>query len=121
MAIKETKSKMENILYINSFNPQSYILKLPRDQSSLLLALKTRTVKGIRSDYGDLFLDNKCPLPGCSEPDSQPHTLRCRVLQDTVRKPSTVTYGDVFSPNLLEAVKRFSLILEARDSFLTSG
>ena len=55
MAIKETKSKMDNILYQNSFNHQPYILRLPRDQSSLLLALRTRTYRGIRSDSGDLF------------------------------------------------------------------
>ena len=71
-----------------------------------------------------MFLDEKCPLPGCSEPDSLPHILRCRVLQDRVRDPSTVSYGDVFSPDLTvqqEAVQRFSLILEARASFETSG
>ena len=71
-----------------------------------------------------MFLDKKCPLPGCSEPDSLPHTLRCRVLQDKVREPSTVSYGDVFSPDLTvqqEAAKRFSLILEARASFENSG
>ena len=124
MSIKETKSKMENILYLSSFNPQPYILRLPKDQSSLLLALRTRTIRGIRSDYGDMFLDKKCPLPGCSEPDSLPHTLRCRVLLDKVREPSTVSYGDVFSPDLTvqqEAAKRFSLILEARASFENSG
>ena len=56
--------------------------------------------------------------------DSLPHTLSCRVLQDKVMKPSTVTNGDMFSPDLTvqqEAVLRFSLILLARDSFLICG
>ena len=92
---------------------------MPRDQSSLLLALRTRTVRGIRSDFGDMFLDKKCPIPGCSAPDSLSHTLSCRVLQDNVGEPSTVTYGDLNVQR--EAVLRFSQILEARDSFLTSG
>ena len=71
-----------------------------------------------------MYLDKKCPLPGCSDPDSLPHTLSCRVLQDKVVEPSTVSYSDVFSPDLTvqqEAVKRFSLILEARASFENSG
>ena len=124
MVIKETKSKMENILHLNSFNPQPYILRLPRDQSSLLLALRTRTVRGIRSNFGNMFLDKKCPLPGCSALDSLPHTLACRVLQGSVTEPSIVQYGDIFSPDLTvqrEAVARFSRILEARDTILTIG
>ena len=124
IAIEETKSKMDNILYQNSFNPQPYILRLPRDQSSLLLALRTRTYRGIRSDSGDLFPSKECPLPGCSALDSLPHTLACKVLLGSVTEPSSVQYGDVFSPDLMvqrEAVARFSLILEARDTILTSN
>ena len=124
MAIKETKSKMDSILYLDSYKPQPYILTLPRDQSSLLLALRTRTFRGIRSDFGDMFPSKECPLPDCSEPNSLPHTLTCRVLQGSVTEPSTVQYGDVFSPDLTvqrEAVARFSRILEARDTILTIG
>ena len=106
------------------FPKRESILNLPRDQSSLLLALRTRTYRGIRSDFGDLFPSKECPLPGCSALDSLPHTLACRVLQGSVTEPSSVKYGDVFSPDLTvqrEAVARFSLILEARDTILTSG
>ena len=85
VAIKETKTKMDNISYEHSFNCQPYIHTLTRAQSSLLLALRTRTVRGIRSDYGDMFPDKQCPLPGCSEPDSLPHTLACQVLVGTDR------------------------------------
>ena len=28
-----------------------------KEQSSLLLALRTRTVRGIRSDFGEIFMD----------------------------------------------------------------
>ena len=42
--IKESKTKMDNISYMNSFLPQSYLLTMTREQSSLMLALRTRTL-----------------------------------------------------------------------------
>ena len=65
MLIKETKSKMDNIMYLSTFKPQPYISSQTREQSSLTLALRTRTVRGIRTDFGDMYLDKPCPLPGC--------------------------------------------------------
>ena len=121
MNIKESKSKMDNISYLNSFKILPYMESMTREQSSLLLALRTRTVRGIRTDYGDLYLDKGCPLPGCPEADSLPHTLTCRVLQEAVQEPSLVQYGDVFSldTNVQQlAVDRFALLLEARDKIL---
>ena len=112
---------MDNISYLNSFKILPYLESMTREQSSLLLALRTRTVRGIRTDYGDLYLDKGCPLPGCSEADSLPHTLTCRVLQEAVQEPSLVQYGDVFSldTNIQQlAVDRFALLLEARDKIL---
>ena len=101
MSVKETKSKMDNIMYLNSFKPQPYIVSQSREQSSLLLALRTRTVRGIRTDFGDMYLDKTCPLPGCQETDSLSHVLTCRVLQaagPSVQTARHVQYGDVFSP-----------------------
>ena len=69
MDIKETKTKMDNISYMNSFLPQSYLLSMTREQSSLMVALRTRTLRGIRSDFGNMYVDKQCPLPGCQEPD----------------------------------------------------
>ena len=101
ISVKETKSKMDNIMYINSFKPQPYIVSQSREQSSLLLAPRTRTVRGIRTDFGDMYLDKTCPLPGCQETDSLSHVLTCRVLQaagPSVQTARHVQYGDVFSP-----------------------
>ena len=123
LSIKETKTKMDNISYENNFNCQPYMHTLTRAQSSLLLALRTRTVRGIRSDYGDMFPDKQCPLPGCSEPDSLPHTLACQVLVGTDRELSLVQYGDVFSnsvPVQQQAVARFEELLQTRERILES-
>jgi len=50
---KETKSKMDNLEY-DSFTLQSYLTSplFTAKQALLLLALRTRTVRGIRSDFG---------------------------------------------------------------------
>ena len=88
------------------------------DTRCLLMALRTRTVRGIRSDFGDMFPNKECPLAGCSQPDSLPHTLACQVLLAAVPEPSAVQYGDVFSDNVAvqeAAVTRFALLLEARE------
>ena len=63
MAIKETKTKMDNIMYTNSFMPQPYMMNWTREQASLMLALRTRTVRGIRTDFGKMFLSSTW-LPG---------------------------------------------------------
>ena len=112
---------MDNISYTNCYQTQPYIKVLSREKSSLLLALRTRTVRGIRSDYGDLFPSKECPLAGCSEPDSLPHTLACQVLLGAVTEPSLVKYGDVFSSSVAVqevAVSRFGQLLEARERIL---
>ena len=122
LAIRETQTKMGHISYDNSFNCQPYMHTLTRAQSSLLLALTTLTVRGIRSNYGDTFPDKQCPLPGCSEPDSLPHTLACQVLVGTDRDLSLVQYGDVFSNTAAAAaaVARFKELLLTRARILES-
>ena len=120
MSVKETKSKMDNIMYTSSFKPQPYISSLTREQSSLTLALRTRSVRGIRTDFGDMYLDKTCPLTGCQDTISLSHVLTCRVLQAAVRtgEPAVpVQYGDVFSDcqeTQAAAVARFSQLLETR-------
>ena len=66
-------TKFEKVQCMNSplFNSES---------SKLLLALRTRTVNGIRSDFRGLFVDFKCPLK-CGEDDKLQHILECAVLK----------------------------------------
>jgi hypothetical protein len=121
IAIKETKTKMDNLSYLDSFSPQPYLDILTRKQSSLLMALRTRTVRGIRTDFGDLFPSKQCPLPGCLEPDSLSHTLVCQVLVGADSQHSLVQYGDVFSSSVAvqqQAVARFEVLLEIRERLL---
>ena len=107
---------MDNLSYLDSFRPQPYLDILTRKQSSLLMALRTRTVRGIRTDFGDLFPSKQCPLPGCLEPDSLSHTLVCQVLVGADSQ-----HGDVFSSSVAvqqQAVARFEVLLEFRERLL---
>ena len=79
------------------------------------------TVRGIRSEFGNMYPNKQCPLPGCSEPDSLPHTLGCQVLLGAVPGQLEVQYGDVYSDSVAVqevAATRFALLLEARESIL---
>ena len=86
--------------------------------SSLLLALRTRTVRGIRSDFGDMFLDKQCPIENCLELDSLPHLLTCRELQGEVPRSPEVQYSDVYSVDLqkqLAVTELYSRLLAVRE------
>ena len=63
---------MDNIWYLNNYKTLGYMQSFSREQSSLLLILRTRTVRTIRSDFGEMFLDKHCPLTNCLDLDPPP-------------------------------------------------
>ena len=87
--IKVTKSKMNGIQYTDSLDLQSNLQSplFTREEASLLLALRTRTVRGVRSNSGDMYPDKACPMDGCSEPDSFQHNLVCTALAPAQPSP----------------------------------
>ena len=97
-------------------------LKSPRFQqkkSSLLFALRTRTVRGIRSDFGGQYQDKECPLPGCSHPDTLANLLTCPIIRDRLgaTDATIVAYEDVFSQDigcLRKATDVYEKILDIR-------
>ena len=75
---------------LNIFNNES---------AKLLLALRTRTVDGIKNDFRGIFTENKCPF-SCDSTDTLQHLLECSVLRqqhvsDNVLQ-NNVSYIDVF-------------------------
>ena len=81
---------------------KSEYLKSPlfnSESSELLLALRTRTVNGIKNDFRGLYTDIKCPL-NCGEDDLTKHIMECTVLKSrhssTEISNSYVKYDDVF-------------------------
>ena len=87
-----------------------------------MLALRTRPLRGIRTDFGNMYVDKECPVPGCQDQDSIPHLLACQALQVAVPDgTSVVQYGDVFGScperqNL--AIARFSQLVRNRTELL---
>ena len=113
---------MDGITYSGPFTLQANMLRDLFDEktTSLLLALRTRTVRSIQSNFGEMFPDKSCPLEGCSLPDSLGHILACTVLTGTAQS-STVQYSHVFSGDLQlqwEATTHYSQLLEAREALL---
>ena len=66
----------------------------------LLLALRTRTVRGVKTDFRGMFNDVKCPL-GCAHTDTIPNILICPAIlaqfqtSDAVKE--TVKYNNIYT------------------------
>ena len=74
--------KVKHIEY-ESYQIQPYIgcCELNNHQVSLLMALRSGMVRGIKSNFSSMYNGNiTCPLPSCTEKDSQSHLLKCASL-----------------------------------------
>ena len=115
---------MENLEY-KTFTLQPYLNspQFTSEEASLLLALRTRTVRGIRSDFGQMYPDKQCPMPGCEEQASLSHTLDYGVIRGELEDVdfSGVGLVDVFSSNI-EAQKKvvgvYGTVLDMRERIL---
>ena len=103
---KGKHSKMEHNVY-KKLELQNY-MKSPffdKEASTMLLALKTRTVRGIKNDFKGMFTDLDCPL-GCGSIDTLQHILTCKVLQGQIRSNSITTnkvqFSDIFCENIVK-------------------
>ena len=111
--------KFESAPYLNSplFN---------NDSRSLLLALHTRTVRGIRSDYGGLYPNKTCPL-GCGETDNLRNILTCTVLKQYHTSSEVtngnISYEDIFSSDICkqkQVTEVYEQLLKIRNEILSS-
>jgi hypothetical protein len=122
--------KMKNLKYVK-LQTQSYMSSpmFSQKQASLLMAIRTRTVRGIRSDFGGMFPSKKCPLQDCSDEDTLPNILKCRVLKakcdiKMLESLDRVKYIDVFSDCIdkqKEAITTYGQMLETRQRLLESS
>ena len=125
--LQQTHSKMDNLQY-DKFEASIYLTspQFTFDNASLLLALRTRTVRGIRNDFGGLYPDKTCPL-GCGEMDTLQNILTCAVLkQKHVSKDmstSEMQYEDIFSSNIVkqqQVTELYRQLLDVRNNILNS-
>ena len=126
--MKQKHSKMRNIEY-TTFEVQDY-LKSPlftSDNRSTLYALRTRTVRGIRSDFGQMYQDQSCPL-GCGDRDTLPNILTCDILKNKSQSESPATncvkFEDIFCNDVVkqkEITQLYSQLLKVREEILNSS
>ena len=92
--LKADHSKMKNLEY-KKFELAKYLNSplFDRQSAQLLLALRTRTVNGIKTDFRSMYADVNCPL-GCNHTDTIPNVLTCPVIQTQVQT-SDMALGDV--------------------------
>ena len=88
-----------------------------REEASDLMALRTRTVRGIRGDFRGMYPDTTCPLPGCVEEDTLPHILECQVLARRQEIDMlAVSYTDVFSEDIRKQKQTITTYRELLDT-----
>ena len=96
------------------------------DNAKLLLALRTRTVNGIRADFGNMFTTQFCPLCG-EHLDTLPNLLTCEPLRTQQRTGDvsrySVSYSDVYSSDVFrqkEITELYTELLRTRDELINS-
>ena len=123
---KENHSKMNGLIY-EKLERSEYLCSplFNSDNVKLLLALRTRTVKGIKNDFRGMFPDNLCPL-SCNSPDTLRHVLECVILQQRHVSQSVsasdIRYEDVFSEDITkqkQATQLYSELLEIRNNLVS--
>ena len=79
--LKENHSKMSGLVYDKLEQAKYFSSPLFNNESAkLLLALRTRTVNGIKNYFRGLFTENMCPF-SCDSTDTLQHLLECSVLR----------------------------------------
>ena len=111
--------KLEISNYMNS-------LIFTSENTKLLLALRTRTVNGIRTDFKSMFSTLLCPL--CDvHLDTLPNLLQCDLLRAKRRADATsrnnVTFNDIYSSDIRkqkEITELYSDFLRIREEVMKS-
>ena len=118
---------MDKISY-DKFEMSSYLNSplFSSDDMKVLLALRTRTVEGIKNDFRGMFPDILCPL-SCGSDDTIEHILECTVLRtehiSDILSQGDVQYQDIFSSDTMkqkQATELFKQLLEVRNNLLNS-
>ena len=82
------------------------------------MALRTKTVRGIKSDFRGMFPDLLCPL-GCGNNDTLPNIMTCSVLQNKFRSDAilsgNVKYEDIYSTDVTKQKQFTDLYLQLID------
>ena len=125
--MQQSHSKVKEIQY-HQLELMQY-LKSPiftTENMKLLLALRTRTVNGIRADFSGMFSSTLCPLCG-EHLDSLENLLKCETLKSNMRtnsmSRSMINHSDLFCNDVVrqkEITELYSELLRIREGFINS-
>ena len=125
--LKQKHSKMNKISY-QKFELSKYLSSplFNTESRALLLALRTRTVSGVRGDFPGLYQDRLCPV-GCGDEDKLENIITCSVLQ-SYHASDSLTYDkakfeDIFLSDIKkqkEITEMYRQLLEIRNKILSS-
>ena len=122
--LQQSHSKMDKLKYSKFEHLSSPMSN--NESRSLLLALRTRTVSGIRKDSSSMYSDLTCPL-GCGSPDTLPHIITCSVLMSHLKSQSLassdIRHEDIFSKDIVrqkQVTELYTQLLEIREEILNS-
>ena len=118
---------MEDLVYSNL--KLSEYMKSPLlscRSAEMLLALRTRTVRGVKNDFRGMYPDVSCPLE-CGDIDTLSNILTCPVLQANMTSTniasSTIQYSDVYSSDIAkqkQVTEAYMQLLELRERLLNA-
>ena len=101
MMEKQPKTKMDKIKYSKlQISPYLMTPLFKHKEAVQLFALRTRTVRGIQSDFGEMYVDKHCPLQ-CGDIDTVENILKCNKLQNHIKcSQKDIKYDDIFSSDI---------------------
>ena len=122
ISLKNSHSKVSQNQYSDMNKPQGYIVdkNITNTQVSLLFALRSHSIRGIRTNFSQLYSHNTlCPV--CERSiDTQEHTIQCQVLLDILPLTQDISYDDLQGPtqSQIEFVRVYEQYLTLRDEIL---
>ena len=125
---QQTHSKVKHIKY-EKLQIQPYLCSplFSRKEKSLLFRLRSRTVAGIKADFGKMYGDNQsCPV--CADGvhlDTIPNLLSCPTIVTEMKRNNThnslINHNDIFSHDCsvqVSATAYFRQVLDTREKLL---
>jgi hypothetical protein len=113
---QSTKSKIKHIQY-EKLQIQEYLIsgELTNREANTIAALRSKCVRGIRSNFKKQYKDSKCPLK-CGIEDTQMHLLECPKLVHT----AGVGIGQMNGSNVekKELAKEYTRLTSKRERLL---
>ena len=119
--LKESHSKVRENIYSDLKHMQPYFsnIKLSNRQISIMFALRSKTIRNIKSNFPNMYSSLLCPL--CkTEEDTQEHLFLCTVLQNILPLTNHTVYDHMggISDQQTDFLRAYKGYIKIRDELL---